>query len=36
MLGAFDRATYPQDAGQVVRAAEDHGGLILFGGKHSE
>jgi hypothetical protein len=30
MLVAFDRATLPWHAGQVVRAGEDHGGLILF------
>jgi hypothetical protein len=30
ILVAFDRATLPWHAGQVVRAGEDHGGLILF------
>jgi len=30
VLVAFDRATLPWHAGQVVRAGEDHGGLILF------
>ena len=30
MLVAFDRATLPWHAGQVVRAGESHGGLILF------
>ena len=29
-LVAFDRATLPWHAGQVLRAGEDHGGLILF------
>jgi hypothetical protein len=27
---AFDRATLPWHAGQVLRAGENHGGLILF------
>ncbi len=30
VLVAFDRATLPWHAAQVVRAGEDHGGLILF------
>ena len=30
MLVAVDRATLPWHAGQVVRAGESHGGLILF------
>ena len=30
VLVAFDRATLPWHAGQVVRAGENHGGLILF------
>jgi len=30
VLVAFDRATLPWHAGQVVRAGESHGGLILF------
>jgi len=30
VLVAFDRATLPWRAGQVVRAGEDHGGLVLF------
>jgi hypothetical protein len=30
VLVAFDRATLPWHAGQVVRAGNDHGGLILF------
>ena len=30
VLVAFDRATLPWHAGQVVRSGEDHGGLILF------
>ena len=30
VLVAFDRATLPWHAGQVVRAGEDHGGLILY------
>jgi hypothetical protein len=30
VLVAFDRATLPWHASQVVRAGEDHGGLILF------
>lgn len=29
-LVAFDRATLPWHAGQVLRAGEDHGGLVLF------
>ena len=29
-LVAFDRATLPWHAGQVFRAGESHGGLILF------
>lgn len=29
-LVAFDRATLPWHAGQVLRAGENHGGLILF------
>jgi hypothetical protein len=32
VLVAFDRATLPWHAGQVVRAGEDHGGVILFRG----
>ena len=27
---AFDRATLPWHAGQVLRAGENHGGLVLF------
>src|SRR5262245_40965023 len=30
VLVAFDRATVPWHAGQLVRAGEDHGGLLLF------
>jgi hypothetical protein len=30
VLVAFDRATLPWRAGQVLRAGENHGGLILF------
>lgn len=30
VLVAFDRATLPWHAGQVIRAGENHGGLILF------
>jgi hypothetical protein len=30
VLVAFDRATLPWHAGQVLRAGGDHGGLILF------
>jgi hypothetical protein len=30
VLVAFDRATLPWHAGQVLRAGESHGGLILF------
>jgi hypothetical protein len=30
ILVAFDRATLPWHAGQVVRAGETHGGLVLF------
>ena len=30
VLVAFDRATLPWHAGQVQRAGESHGGLILF------
>jgi hypothetical protein len=30
VLVAFDRATLPWHAGQVVRGGDDHGGLILF------
>jgi len=30
MLVAFDRATLPWHAGQVLRAGESYGGLILF------
>jgi hypothetical protein len=30
VLVAFDRATLPWYAGQVLRAGESHGGLILF------
>jgi hypothetical protein len=30
VLVAFDRATLPWHAGRVLRAGEDHGGLILF------
>lgn len=30
VLVAFDRATLPWHAGQVVRAGERHGGLVLF------
>lgn len=30
VLVAFDRATLPCHAGQVIRAGESHGGLILF------
>ncbi len=30
VLVAFDRATLPWNAGQVIRAGEDHGGLVLF------
>lgn len=30
VLVAFDRATLPWHAGQVLRAGENHGGVILF------
>ena len=30
VLVAFDRATLPWHAGQVLRAGKDHGGLVLF------
>jgi hypothetical protein len=30
VLAAFDRATLPWHAGQLLRAGENHGGLILF------
>ena len=30
VLVAFDRATLPWHAGQVIRSGEDHGGLVLF------
>ena len=30
VLVAFDRATLPWHAGQVLRAGNDHGGLVLF------
>jgi hypothetical protein len=30
VLVAFDRATLPWHAGQVIRAGETHGGLVLF------
>jgi hypothetical protein len=30
VLVAFDRATLPWHAGQVLRAGESHGGLVLF------
>ena len=30
VLVAFDRATLPWHAGQVIRIGESHGGLILF------
>lgn len=30
ILVAFDRATLPWHAGQVIRAGEEHGGLVLF------
>ena len=30
VLVAFDRATLPWHAGQILRAGEDHGGLVLF------
>jgi hypothetical protein len=30
VLVAFDRATLPWHAGQLIRRGEDHGGLILF------
>ena len=30
VLVAFDRATLPWHGGQVLRAGEDHGGIILF------
>lgn len=30
VLVAFDRATFPWHAGQVLRAGESHGGLVLF------
>lgn len=30
VLVAFDRATLPWHAGQVLRAGERHGGLVLF------
>ena len=30
VLVAFDRATLPWHAGQVLRAGDNHGGLVLF------
>jgi hypothetical protein len=30
VLVAFDRATLPWHAGQVIRAGNNHGGLVLF------
>lgn len=30
VLVAFDRATLPWHAGQVLRAGENHGGVVLF------
>jgi hypothetical protein len=30
VLVAFDRATLPWHAGQVIRIGENHGGLVLF------
>lgn len=30
VLVAFDRATLPWHAAQVLRAGDDHGGLVLF------
>lgn len=30
VLVAFDRATLPWHAGQVIRAGHDHGGLVLY------
>ena len=30
VLVAFDRATLPWHAGQLLRSGQDHGGLILF------
>ena len=30
VLIAFDRATLPWHAGQVLRGGDDHGGLVLF------
>lgn len=30
VLVAFDRATLPWHAGQVLRSGENHGGLVLF------
>ena len=30
LLVAFDRATLPWHAGQLLRAGHDHGGLVLF------
>lgn len=30
MLVAFDRATLPWHAGQVLRSGENHAGLVLF------
>lgn len=30
VLVAFDRATLPWHAGQVIRAGEHHGGLVIF------
>jgi hypothetical protein len=30
VLVAFDRATLPWHAGQLLRAGEHHGGLVLF------
>ena len=30
VLVAFDRATLPWHAGQLLRAGHDHGGIILF------
>jgi hypothetical protein len=30
VLVAFDRATLPWHAGRLLRAGEDHGGVVLF------
>lgn len=30
VLVAFDRATLPWHAGQILRAGHDHGGLLVF------